>query len=222
MFVVMTGTSFNLDVASAVGGTIGQMDAQSGGAVATQLALVICAQVLVGQTASVDLGVAGSMTAASSTGAALAGLEVSDAASGVTVTLPSTFLLELSGLSADATYGAVTLALAVSPFSADDGTPIVGGVVRQSITSGTNTVAVTGLTTAIVIRMPAGSSGTSCVYRNETTNEWLTDGVEAVVVGGVVECHTLHLTAFATGSATAVALSVLVVALAVMLQLIAV
>ncbi|CUG91700.1 membrane-associated protein, putative, partial [Bodo saltans] len=223
MIVVLTGASFNLDVASAVGSTIGQMDAEAGGAVAAQMALVICAQVLVGQQASVDLGSAGSMTAASSTGAALAGLAVSDAASGAAVTMPASLLTDL-GLSPDATYGAVTLVLLVSPFAAGGNAVLTGGVVRQSITSGTDTVAVTGLSTAIVIKMPSGTTGNKCVYRDEVNNVWLSDGVVAVVTSSGFECHASHLTAFApsTGSsAAAVALSVLIVALAAVLQLIA-
>jgi hypothetical protein len=221
MFVVLTGESFNLDVASAVGSTIGQMDAASGGAVATQMALVISAQVLVGESASVDFGSAGSMTAASSTGAALAGLALVDSASGAAVTMPSTLLTDL-GLSAGATYGAVTLVLLVSPFTSS--TVLTGGVVRQSITSGSSTVAVTGLSNPIVIKMPSGTTGNKCIYRDEVNNVWLSDGVVARVTSSGFECVTTHLTAFAptTGSsAAAVALSVLVVALAALLQLIA-
>jgi hypothetical protein len=185
------------------------------------MALVISAQVLVGESASVDFGSAGSMTAASSTGAALAGLAVTDP-SGAAVTLPSTFLSDLSGLSPDATYGAVTLVLLVSPFTVSDGTVLTGGVVRQSITSGTDTVSVSDLTNPIVITMPPGSTGTTCIYRDEVANVWSSEGVLTVVNAGVVECHTIHLTAFATGSsAAAVALSMLVVALVALLQLIA-
>jgi hypothetical protein len=221
MSVVLTGSSFDLDVAGAVGSTIGQMDAASGGAVAQQLSLVICSQVLVGETASVSLGSAGSMTAASSTGAALLGLAVVDSASGAAVLLPSTLLDDIPALSADETYGAVTLVLLVSPF-VTNGTDVPStGIVSQQLTSGTTQLNITGLQSAIIITMPAGSSG-ACRFFNESTALWSTDGLTTVITEAGMFCYTTHLTAFGgVSSAATAALSMIVIALCVMLQLFA-
>ncbi|CUG93299.1 Hypothetical protein, putative [Bodo saltans] len=191
MFVVLTGTSFDLSVASAVGSTIGQMDPASGGVVAQQMTLVICAQILVGETASVNMGPSGSMTAASSTGASLLGLAVTDSASGVSVLLPTTLLNDVPGLSADATYGAVTLFLvSVSSFTTNGTDVPAGGIVSQQITSGNTQVSINGLQTAIIISMPPGSTG-ECRYYDEVTKLWFVDGVTTVFTEtGAMNCYT--------------------------------
>lgn len=216
---VIASTSFDLDVADALGDAIAEMDDQTGGELAIKTVIAASGKVLVGQTKSISMGTIGTMTSTSQTGASLASLKVEDT-SGAIVELPSSILADLPGLSEFDIYGVATAVLKTSPFASTIAP--TNGVVTYDLTKNGAVLTVGSLSRPIVITMPTGTTGT-CQFFHEATLEWNAGGLVTIVTETTIQCYTTHLTAFGGfSSASTAALSALVVALVALMQLAAV
>ena len=96
-----------------------------------------------------------------------------------------------------------------------------GSVISFEISRNGNAMSVSGLSQSLTITLPDGSG--VCMYYDTVSQKWKNDGLTTVIVGGKVTCQTTHLTAFGgftPSSAASVAVSILVVVVAALVQLI--
>ena len=128
----------------------------------------------------------------------------------------------LPGVAVDAVVGVASVSFTSNPFGGDGGKSPDGAVVSFEISVDGATAPVSGLSTPLSIELRGRPTSSSvCKFWDTSASSWSTTGVTTAVVSGVLTCQTTHLTAFGsfTSSAAGVAASLLVAALALVLQL---
>jgi hypothetical protein len=124
----------------------------------------------------------------------------------------------LPGVATTAVVSVSSSSYSTNPYS---GTP-EGVVATYEISADGAVKSVSGLSKALVIKLRGASSKASCRYWDTNANLWSTSGVVTKTVGGVVQCESDHLTAFATFNAASTifaAVPLLIAVLGVAFQL---
>jgi hypothetical protein len=131
--------------------------------------------------------------------------------------------IQMTGVNPDDIVSVASASFATNPYGASStGANPDGNVVSYQFSVNGGSHPVSGLdSTPLQIGLSGNNVNGVCQFWNTTTNSWSSAGVQTVVVNGVLTCSTNHLTAFASfapSSASAVAVSLLVMLLVTSLQ----